>query len=172
MGWKRLTKENWLETDPVIASGLFVQLSLTDGQATPMGPDSWAERILEPELASSVPAEVRGLFDVARGAMLYGSLFYPLFTLGLEQLYRVGEAAVTLRVQPLGLSKKKTKTFENKLDALQDASVLTAQQHQQWSALRGLRNEASHPERQTILAPGHALSLLHSLAAAINHLFP
>jgi hypothetical protein len=44
-----------------------------------------------------VPEPIRELFDVARGAMIYGWFFYPLFRLGEDQLHRVVEAAVVAR---------------------------------------------------------------------------
>jgi hypothetical protein len=37
---------------------------------------------------------VPDLCEVACGALLYGCFFYPMFALGLEQLYRLAEAAV------------------------------------------------------------------------------
>ena len=53
-----------------------------------MGP-----RRLEPQLDDQVPRSIRQLFEVARGAMVYGAFYNPLYALGYEQLYRVSEAA-------------------------------------------------------------------------------
>lgn len=168
MSWKTLTPENWRATDPLL--GVFVQVE-PDGTVTPMAGDDWTRYLLAVQLAASVPENVRALFDVARGAILYGSLFYPLFALGLEGIYRAADAA-TVKACEVRKLPKKTKTFEDRLGALRAAGALTDVEHDRWTSLRHLRNEASHPERPTILPPGQVLTLLRQIAADISALFP
>lgn len=105
--------------------------------------------MLRPALGPNVPADITNLFDVARGAMLYGSFFYPLFTLGLEQVFRAAESAVTAKCRAIGIPRSE-KTFEKRLGALHTRGVLSTQEHSRWTALRCLRNIASHPERQAL----------------------
>jgi hypothetical protein len=74
--------------------GIFSKFSITDGTITdgtitPWTADDWAERFLSVGLSENVPESVRELFNVARGTIIYGSLFYPLFALGLAQAVRV-----------------------------------------------------------------------------------
>jgi hypothetical protein len=90
--FKRLTVDNWQRPDPGLS--IFVRLSLQDGSTRPISGDDWAREILAIELSERVPLEIRRLFAVARGALVYGYFFYPLYTLGAEQLFRVAEAAV------------------------------------------------------------------------------
>lgn len=78
-GVKRLTPDNWTEPDAVNAN--FVRFSPLVGAVTINGED-WARHILAVELADHVPSEITELFAVARGAMLYGWFYYPLFRLG------------------------------------------------------------------------------------------
>lgn len=171
---KELTLENWLNVDPVIASGVFVRFSLVDGSSSHTTPADWTERLLALQLDPTVPAEVWELYAVARGAMLYGSLFYPLFTLGLEQVARVAEAAATAKATQLAIpltSKRKHKDFRTVLDGLLAQGVLTEEEHNQWTMIRRFRNIGAHPRQVTILPPGAAISLLGSLTETINRLF-
>lgn len=172
---KQLTQENWLDVDPIIASGVFVRFSLTDGSSRRTTPADWTERLLALQLDPTVPTEVRELYAVARGAMLYGSLFYPLFTLGLEQVARVAEAAATAKATHLAIpsqtSKRKHKDFRAILDDLLAQKVLTEEEHDQWTMIRRFRNIGSHTREMTILPPASAIGLLGSLTETINRLF-
>lgn len=68
-GFKRITAENWQEPDVPRLFGLTT-------------PNAWIEAHLQPQLSPNVPQEIASLFEVARGAMIYGWFFYPLITLG------------------------------------------------------------------------------------------
>ena len=173
---KQLTKDNWLALDPLIAMGIFSKFSITDGTIAPWTADEWAERFLSVGLSEKVPENVRELFTVARGTIIYGSLFYPLFALGLEQAVRVTEAAVRTKAESLGIAVKKTngrgRDFSLILKDLAAARAITSDEEAEWSVLRELRNIASHPESQTLLPPLDALRNLRRVADAINRLFP
>lgn len=47
-------------------------------------------------------AEIRKLFEVAKSAIIYGYLCYPLMTLGAEQLHPISERAAKVRARELG----------------------------------------------------------------------
>jgi hypothetical protein len=165
-GFKNITRENWLDPDPILAG--FVKL-------TPRGPeqitsDDLLADILEPRLSETVPREVRALYEVARGAMCYGYFFYPLYTLTYEQLFRVAETAVTIKCRSLS-APTNMRTFAGKVDFLIAKSVIPAGEKIRWEGIRGLRNIASHPETQSIVAPGDALHQLRQIAVIINKLF-
>lgn len=172
---KKLTKVNWRALDPVISSGALVRLSLMDGSVKTMEPDDWAEYLLRPELSPFVPTEVRELFDVARGAMIYGLFFFPLFTLGLEQAFRVAEAATKMKAEAVGISLltrgSRPKAFAALLDELHACGALSAADYTAWVGIRKLRNAGTHAEQMTILTPGVAVAQLSSLAETINRLF-
>lgn len=167
VSWKTLTPLNWRDTDPLLEA--FVQLG-PDGTVTPMTEDDWTRHLLAVQLAASVPENVRALFDVARGAILYGSLFYPLFALGLEGIYRAADAATVKACEARRLPTGRDR-FVDRLAALHVAGVLTDRDHGHWTALRHVRNEASHPESLTIRPPGDVLSLLRQIVGDINALF-
>lgn len=99
-GIKALTVDNWRSVDPM--SVTLVELDTASGRFQRITHERWIEWFLEPQLNHNVPGEVRTMFDVARGAMLYGCFFYPLYTLGTEQLYRVADAATWHRCRQLG----------------------------------------------------------------------
>lgn len=154
LGFKKLTADNWLEPDKVSSS--FVRISPVDGQAHPIAGNEWVRDILKPSLIETVPTEIRVLFEVARGALAYGYFFYPLYTLAGEQLFRVAEAAITLKCKAI-TAPDSIKTFQRKVNYLTFKKVIPEQEKEAWHAIRQLRNTASHPERQSILLPGSVI---------------
>ena len=98
-GIKRLTETNWSEPDEATSS--FHTLD-GDGRARKMTGQDWAHHILQAQLQDCVPVEVRKLFEAGRGAVAYGYFFYPLFTLGMEQVFRVADAAAGAKCKALG----------------------------------------------------------------------
>jgi hypothetical protein len=165
-GFKEITPNNWLEPDGVLRG--FVKLS-PNGKFTLVGED-YLNYILRPNLHESVPSDVQALFEVARGAMAYGYFFYPLFTLAMEQLFRVAEAAVAHKFSALKIPKS-TKKFEEKIDWLVNESIIPQSESALWHVVRHLRNMASHPEKPSILPPNVTIDILDRVASDINSLF-
>lgn len=166
---KRLTMDNWLAVDPIIASGIFVRIELADGTVAELTADDWTARLLEIHISSAVPDSVRDQVEIARGAMIYGSLFYPLFTLGLEQLFRVSEAAARAKAAQLDI--RNDRTYYEVLADLRARNMLTDSDHDVWSHMRRFRNATTHAQDAMILAPGAAIGMFATVAAAINQLF-
>lgn len=171
---KTITKDNWLEVDSIMASGFFARFSMTDG-VKPLPANDWVERFLVPTLSPNVPDDVRGLFEVARGAMLYGVFFYPLFTLGLEQAFRLMEAAAKAKATSLGISMGKTKgryrSYGAILAELFAKKALTKTEYEWWSNAKEFRNETTHAMSQPVLMPPQIVGMLTSITEAINRLF-
>jgi hypothetical protein len=167
LGFKRLTLENWTEADPVNKN--FARLSPLVGPVE-MGQDDWAQNFLAVELSEDVPLEIRDLFAIARGAMLYGWFFYPLFRFGEEQLYRVLETATKHRYRESGGARKRASYFEV-IDSLVESGLIPADERERWTAARKLRNHVSHPERAAVVPPGFALGMLNAIARDIDSLF-
>lgn len=167
LGIKTLSMENWLEPDEV--SKLFVKVT-PDGEVQVMKGEDWLQKILEPKLNQVVPSEIQKLFEVARGAMIYGYFFYPLFTLGFEQVFRVAEAAVSHKCEemkaPTGVNN-----FHRKIDWLAKQGVILSSDVKKWLSIKESRNFASHPTEQTILPPGLILDILEKVVARINSLY-
>jgi hypothetical protein len=167
LGYRQLTPDNWTEADPVNRN--FVRFSPLVGPISMSGND-WARAFLEVELSGHVPAEIVDLYGVARGSMLYGWFFYPLFRLGEEQLYRVIEAAARLRCQQLDTQGERP-SFFRAIDLLIDAEVIAEEERERWTAARRLRNAAAHPERAAVIPPGAALGMLTRCARDIDGIF-
>jgi hypothetical protein len=157
--FKEIDAHNWLNPDPVVLHFRGMEHA-TD----------YVRTVLAPRLSTNVPEDVRKLFEVARAAVLYGYLFYPLYTLGMEQLFRVGEAAVACKCEQLGIPKDKKK-FSDRIDWLTERGVFDRGEFSRWHTLRRLRNAASHPERQPIDTPGSVIGFLDAVAEDINALF-
>lgn len=166
-GFKRITEENWLELDATMA--LFGTISGDGRFCTPTGED-WVKMILAPQLSSSVPEEVCKLFEVARGSLVYGCCFYPLFTLAEQQLFRIVETAVMLKCKALGVPNG-VRGFQNGVEFLIKNGVILKTEAERWNAVVKLRNLTSHPMEQSIVLPGQAITSLKHAAEAINSLF-
>ena len=147
----------------------FGRLSAVAGPITVDG-DGWARLFLAEELKPHVPDGVRELFDVARGCLLYGWFFNPLFRLGEEQLFRVAEAAARERYHELGGPKKRP-TFAASIAWLTNEGAIKAGDEIWWDATRELRNHSSHPERHVAMPPGQVLRTLSMTAHRVNRLF-
>jgi len=165
-GMKKLALHNWREPD---VPKYFPQLT----------EDVWVPAVMEPKLTSAVPEEIARLFEIARGSILYGWLFYPLLTLAKEQLYRVQEAAVRARSKQAGVATERVKkngdcvprNFGELITELVSAGIIPADAIVFWENARQLRNQVSHPERPTIMPPGAALGGIQVAANRINQLF-
>jgi hypothetical protein len=166
-GFKELSEDNWLK--PEVFMDVFS--TFTDaGTVEPITGEMWVQRMLTPKLLDTVPDDVRALFEVVRGVLVYGYFFYPLYTLGAEQLFRVGEAAISHKYNEAGGPKPKS-TFEKKIDWLASQNLITQSDLPAWNALRALRNLASHPMQQTIIMPRDAMITAMRVADQINSLF-
>jgi hypothetical protein len=166
-GFKEIGPSNWLEPDDALRG--FVRIS-PDGQPHTITGEEYLQHILRPKLHASVPPDVQALFEVARGAMVYGYFFYPLYTLAAEQLFRVVEATLAYKCKALGAPELR-RTFEKSIEWLVEEGVISRPESARWHAARQLRNAASHPERQMILTPGNAIGILEIVADDINSLF-
>jgi hypothetical protein len=173
LGIKALSVANWTEPDPIMSSGFFGRRSLADGQVRAVQQDEWAAALLAPRLDPHVAEEIRKLFAVARSCLLYGWFFYPLYTLGLGQLYRVLEAAVAFKCDEMGMpppAKKRYWSYAERIAWLQRQEVIAAERSEVWRAWRELRNMTSHPLAQDILPPAIAISHLQRVEGEINTL--
>ena len=164
--FKKLTPENWCQHDAT--ADHIIQFK--DGVTSKLNGDDWATAILEPELSATVPDDVQGLFEVGQGLLCYGCFFYPLYTLGSEQMYRVLEAAIRHKCSALG-SPASTKNFAGKLRWLGERGVLSEFRLEQWHAARRLRNMSSHADRQSLYDPTMAVTNVTLVAELINELF-
>lgn len=129
----------------------------------------WAAKILEPKLAEAVPEEVHRLFEVARGSMVYGWFYYPLYTLGSQHLYFVHEAATTHKCKLANAPPMKN--FSRQIEWLAKHGYIREERIGQWDAVRALRNGFAHAERQAIYTPGMAISDVWIATELINELF-
>jgi len=102
--------------------------------------------------------------------MVYGFLFYPLYTLAAEQLLRVAEAAVSHKCGHMG-APKRAKTLADRIKWLNENGAISDDQLLRWHTTREDRNFASHPERQSIMTPGNAIGYVERTAELINTLF-
>ena len=168
-GFKELTVENWREADPT--TQVFGNATGDEARVLKVG-DDWARRILAIKLPERVPFDIRSLFEVAKGTMLYGYFFYPIFTLASQQLHRITEAAVNDTYKRLGGPVSKGTSMNKKLDFLQGRGLIRVEGRTVWNLIWIVRNLGSHPNRQDITMPTTAVSSLTLIANMIQSLYP
>lgn len=164
--FKRLTSANWREYDPTASHIVRVE----NHNTYPINGDEWADIFLGPQLNSRVPREVVDLFEVARGVMCYGYYFYPIYTVGSEQLYRVLDAALAHCCHGLE-APSDINSFFKRVVWLSDQKIISNTRKVQWEAARHLRNSSSHATRQSIYDPTAAARSVYIAAELINELF-
>lgn len=164
-GIKQVTPSNWLEIDPAW-TGIHMPSS-TDGQGA-----AWAQYVMQTKLNVAVPADVRTLFSAAQGMIVYSLFFYPLMTLGCDQILRVIETALRAKCVELNAPSTSTKTYMNAISWLVKHGVISVDTEMRWQAARMLRNDVSHPSFQHIYSVGMMREQLELGAELINHLFP
>jgi hypothetical protein len=164
-GFKIITSENWNHPDKTT-----VAFTCPFDYNQESGYPPYLDRILAAQLNDEVPIEIRRLFEVARGAMVYSYYFYPLYTLATDQLSRVGETALFHKSRKLGYTKEKP-TFLDLIKFLKECREFDGDQEKEWEFLRGFRNLASHRRNQSIYPPSATLGALERYAKEINALF-
>ena len=84
-------------------------------------PSKWVHDLLKVNLDPVVPLPIRKLFETTRGTLSLGLMFYPLLTIGTEQLFRVLEAAATNKCIAMN-APAKVQTFSQKIKWLSRTS--------------------------------------------------
>jgi len=173
---KVLTPENWKALDPVF-EGLF---NFTPRGVEAMVDQDVAELVLSVDLnaLTHVPEGPRELLQSAQGVMVYGALYYPLLTVGVELCGRSGEAALKARAQQVGIElwEPRGQRPPVQMGYARLAKVLEQAGHipnpEWWAWAREHRNWASHPEGQSVVTLPMAIDVLRSYAEGISALFP
>lgn len=165
--FRKLTAENWRDHDRTADHIVRIEL---DGSTSRVSDDDWVKIILETKLTPRVPQQIHNLFEVAQGALCYGTMFYPLYTLGSEQLYRVLDAALHHKCRQLG-APSSVRTFAQSIEWLRVQGLFSEKNYDQWLAARGLRNMASHAKRQSLLDPTMAVRNLRIASELMEDLF-
>lgn len=122
-------------------------------------------------LPEHVPETVWRMFETAKGGMVYGLYFYPLYTLGRDHLYRLFEYLV-VEQYAIRRAARPTKNLKVKVQWLIDNGHLPGPAPERWLAAYELRNIVSHPTRQSIANPAGAAKTLHNMRDLVVHLYP
>jgi hypothetical protein len=177
-GVKHLTAENWLQPDET--GRAFGAVNPATGERRAASGDFWAKQFLAAELNDAVPAEIRDMWEVARGLALYGWLYYPLYAIAEHQLRRVADAAVLHRYKQAGGRRHKKRDpegdlrwpdFKSRVEWLIANGIVTPEKRRRWDTMRDLRNETTHASIRHLAMPIDVLRLLDLLAPEIDALF-
>ncbi len=170
--FKHPTADDWLEPDPTGAA--FGEWNFRTGEKRAASAEGWAEKFLSVNLASSVPDEIHDMWVIARGILLYGWFFYPLYAVGDSELHRVADAAVLHRYQQAEgprTGSGKWPSLNRRLEWLIKEGAIPHETRHRWHAIREVRNEATHASTPLIIMPTDALRSLEILKTEIDALF-
>jgi len=146
-GIKVLDRETWLVPDSI--HRVFGDLA----NSFERGDFSQGERDLADlnriVLNVAAPKEVEVMFDVAKGAMAYGWFYYPLYAVGIDRLCMAVDTAVLIKYES-AISKGSRVAYRTRIVALCRAGFLGADLCEELQLAREARNEALHPQFQTI----------------------
>ncbi len=166
-GFAQVTRETLLEPAEAIRFfGFGGALMVTSPGQVPL--KYWIDTIQSPTIDLNVPKEIRTLFEVAKGCITYGVLFYPLFSIGTEQLFRLCETAIRDRAQSFG--GHHDLHFKDAITFLIKKGVILEENRFRWDAIWSFRNSTSHPTMQMIIPPAQAAGFLTDVADDINYL--
>ena len=151
-----LTVDNYMERD----TRLDVWSVYGIGSGTHSTKD-WVRMFLDIAIDVNLPEYLQGMFDRAKACIVYGCYHYPLFTLGVEELYRFGESAFREAVKE---TKPSDRILRSRFAALQKwalkQNLLDDESAKRWDALRKLRNSFSHKDSSHLVGPNDALRVL------------
>jgi len=156
LGFKRLTPQNWLATDPTT--------EFWGGD-----PQHLAVDVLAPRLGTHVPRAVHRKFETARAAMVYAGFFHPLYALGYEQLFRVSETAARLRCEELG--GPHTKGFEKVVNWLVKRGEIDEWDVTLWPQLIKARDATTHGRDQWQVPADNGRAEVEGFVKRIDRLF-
>jgi hypothetical protein len=167
-GFKDVTVGNWLKADSHLCA--MVRFSHLPNDFDPNEANEWVKEILSINMDERVPEDIRKMFVVARATVVYGTLFYPLFALANEQLYRIADAAVVHRCRQLK-APESLRGMEGRLDWLLAQNSISPLGRSIWDAIRKLGNFASHSDRQSLVWAATPVGHLSQIAIDIEALF-
>lgn len=148
LGFKRVTTANALETDPVVSDMWTVNHST--GEARPQEPGDWISLITSIELRPVVPSEVHRMFTLVQGALCYAHWYYPMVTIGMNEMLRIADVATDKACKQRRLPYGEDAPFARRIDSLATVGAIDDADKQLWHRLRKQRNRATHPSSQNI----------------------
>ncbi len=134
--------------------------------------DEWVAMILSVELEISLPDFLDKMFRRAQSCMVYGCYSYPLFTLGIEELFRFGESAFAeaMKIADAPKAISRGKYFEQQ-EWAKSQGLMDDETARRWEASRRLRNSVSHKRGNFLLLPTDALRQLDTTKYLVENLF-
>jgi hypothetical protein len=161
-GFKRLSLDNWLTLDDAWRN-VFMSYS------SAVQHEGFIQDLIVMDLHDTVPLQVRKLYETARGALVYSVTFYPLLTLGSEQMLRVIDSATSHKCEQM--KAPEIGKFFQRIEWLRKHKAIPASEESRWKVAVELRNRASHPTDQMIFNLPMALDVLDLTVELVNSLF-
>ena len=166
MDSKRLTADNFLLPDPL--TGEFTGQD-GDGRAHRLSAVDWAHEILAIVLDEAVPEVARNRFELARGILLYGFFWYPLWVQGTVEALRGAELALETACDAEH-GPKRLSSAESRIEWLEKKGTLDTDTVHTWTSLMRVKDALADAGETPILTPGRSLEILETVAHAVNGL--
>jgi hypothetical protein len=163
-GFKIPDRSNLLEPDPL--SKVFS--TIDEYGSRPFSSDDIFCALEPIRLTAPVPHEVRRAFQMALGSLPYAYWYYPLYTIGAQQLLRVADFALDQFARNVGLER--SYSLGERIQRLSATGALADDNLRRWQLIRRLRNSATHPGFQEVWGLPQARDVAQSVAEAIGAL--
>jgi len=123
--------------------------------------EEWVRMFLSVTIDVELPDYLQEMFDRDQACIVYGCYHYPLFTLGIEELFRFGESAFREAIKESRPSKSVLRrTYADLQKWACEQGILDDVAAKRWSASRDLRNSVSHKDGPHLQGPNDAWSQL------------
>ena len=163
-GLKDITATTFLESDfkPIVGP-----------DRKPLSYEAWIEIVKRAgTLPSTVPTKIAEAYEPYLGSIIYGWLYWPLLTMGIDKVLALREALARAICEKHNASRKESRTFENCIDFLFAKGLIPQERRGKWDAGRALRNSLAHPDGRTIFMPMDAIVILEAFVQDAAILFP
>lgn len=167
-GHKHLTSANHLEVDSFFRCLAWWTDDVSERDRRVKGR---IDEILAIKMHPSVPSETRKMFDMLKGAIVYGFYYRPLFSLMGDQVYFVADAALYHKCKLLGIEEPEALSFKERIEVLETMGIIHSDESFLWNAKRRLRNSIAHRTEQSLDWPPNEIAGLQLIADDVSRLF-
>lgn len=166
-GHKRLSIGNHLELDPFFSSTTWWSNNI-DERTKHL--NERIDEILAISMHPSVPADVRKMFDLLKGGMIYGFYYRPLFSLLGDQVYFIADAALHHKCKELKIDDKGW-NFKKRIAVLKKVGTIHTDEGVLWDAMLELRDSVAHQTHRPLNWPPNEVAQLETVADDVSRLF-
>lgn len=169
---KVVNEKNYFMADPVSATFYFFDVN--SGQPVKNNERVFIDYISNVKLDPFISSDILDMWEIAKALFCYGYLYYPFFSLALEQALKTLEVAITFKFDVLGGSEivknNRPVGLEKKINFIYSKGKISDGEKEVLHSLRMMRNMSFHPKYQQITGP-YFIDVIKRIADIINRIW-